>query len=138
MTDYYSIELGGPIFDYIDAALHSTLAEGTARVMAGLAMLYGALWTLQFTAKTLVWYWQGLGVAIQEVVFSTLKMAAISACAFNIGWYMSVVVPFVGDFPAWVAAKLLSTPGTQINSVDALISAFVNATVSIFNGMEFS
>ncbi|MDT4854800.1 TrbL/VirB6 plasmid conjugal transfer protein [compost metagenome] len=114
------------------------MAEGTARVMAGLAMLYGALWTLQFTAKTLVWYWQGLNVTIQEIVFSTLKMAAIASCAFNVGWYISVVVPFVGEFPAWVASKLMNTPGTQINAIDVLINGFLNAMVAVYKSMSFS
>lgn len=138
MEGYFDLSLGSLIFEHIDAALHSTLANGTARVMAGLAMLYGALWTLQFTTKTLVWYWQGLGVAIQEIVFSTLKMAAIAACAFNVEWYISYAVPFVGEFPAWVAAKLMKTPGTQINAIDVLINGFLNALVSIWKSMSFT
>ncbi|MDT4856580.1 TrbL/VirB6 plasmid conjugal transfer protein [compost metagenome] len=76
-------------------------------------------------------------MAIQDIVFSTLKMAAIAACAFNVGWYISVVVPFVGDFPAWVAAKLMTTPGTQINAIDVLMNGFLNAIVAVYKSMKF-
>ncbi|MCY1271825.1 TrbL/VirB6 plasmid conjugal transfer protein [compost metagenome] len=138
METNFNITLGSMIFDYIDAALRGTLANGTAKVMLALAALYGTLWVLQLTARSLVWIWQGMTVAMQDLIFSVIKMAAIVSCAFNVDWYMSVVVPFVGDFPAWVGAKLMSTAGTQINSVDALVSAFLNAVVSLLESMKFS
>ncbi|MCY1388585.1 TrbL/VirB6 plasmid conjugal transfer protein [compost metagenome] len=135
---YFKLSLGGQIFSHIDAALQGTLADGTARVMAGLAMLYGSLWTLQFTVKTLVWWWQGLGVAIQDIVMSTLKMAAVAACAFNIAWYISTVVPFVNHFPAWVGNNLMTADGTQMNAIDSLVSGFLNALLHVYESMDFS
>lgn len=138
MAGSFNISLGSLIFDFIDTALRTTLATGTAKVMLGLAALFGTLWTLQLTAKSLVWIWQGMGVAVQDLVVSVIKMAAIVSCAFNAGWYLSTVVPFVGDFPAWVGAQLMNVPGSQINAVDGLVNAFLNALVAVFNKMEFS
>lgn len=137
MEGYFNIRLGSQIFDFIDTAVSTTLAQGTARVMLGMAALFGTVWTLQLTARSLVWLWQGMGVAIQELVISVVKMAAIVSCAFNIGWYMSIVVPFVGDFPSWVGSQLMGSTGTQINAVDNLINAFLNAAVAKFEKMSF-
>lgn len=133
-----NITLGRQIFDFIDAALQSTLADGTARVMLGLAALFGTLWTLQLTAKSLVWVWQGMGVAVQDLVISVIKMAAIVSCAFNVGWYMSIVVPIVSDFPVWLGSQLTVGSSGQVNSIDSLINSFANAVVDVYSSMKFS
>lgn len=138
MEEYFTLTLGSRIFDHIDSALKGTLADGTAKVMLALGALFGTFWLLQLTAKSLVWVWQGMGVAIQDLVFSIIRMAAVVACAFNVGWYIKIVVPFVGEFPAWVGAQLLGSSDTQINAVDSLISAFLNAVVVLTDSMSFS
>lgn len=114
-----------PLFESLDLALKSTLSTGTAKVIAGLGALYGTLWVLQLTAKSLVWFWHGLSIAIQEVVFSTLRMATIVAVAFNAGWYISTIVPFVNEFPNWVSEILSHGDGSQANQVDGAIGQFL-------------
>lgn len=132
------VEIVAPLFDSIDATLQSTLVSGTARVISGLGMLYGAFWVLQITAKSLAWYWRGLNVAIEEIIWSTIKMAAIAACAFNIGWYISTVVPFVNGFPEWVSNKLSAGTEEQANLVDSTISTYINLVVDYCKGMKFN
>ncbi|MCY1419904.1 TrbL/VirB6 plasmid conjugal transfer protein [compost metagenome] len=135
-----SVEIVAPLYDSIDASLQSTLATGTAQVIAGLGLLYGALWTLQFTVKTLIWWWQGLGVAIQDIVMSTIRMAAVCACAFNVGWYINTIVPFVNEFPAWVSGHLTdgAAAGEQVNQVDNLISSYLNLVIEYATTMKFN
>jgi type IV secretion system protein VirB6 len=132
------LEIVAPLFDSIDATLQSTLVSGTARVISGLGMLYGAFWVLQITAKSLAWYWRGLNVAIEEIVWSTIKMAAIAACAFNVGWYISTVTPFVNGFPEWVSSQLSTESEEQANLVDSTISTYLNLVIDYCKEMKFN
>lgn len=131
------VHIAADLFNGIDQSLKSTVVRGTAKVMIGLTTVFGSFWTLQFTAKSLYWLFQGLTDVFQDVFFSVLRMAIIVGLAFNVSWYLENVVPIVTGLPAWMGGILSGQDGTQTNQVDVLISTYLNSLDLLVSSMKF-
>ncbi|GAO92494.1 conjugal transfer protein TrbL/VirB6 [Pseudomonas syringae pv. actinidiae] len=94
------------LFGFVDAALQSALVTGMAKVMLGVGALFGTMWLIHFTLRNMQWLYRGMNVAFEDVAKEIAKMAAITACAFNLQWYVQTIVPFVTGFPNWMGGIL--------------------------------
>lgn len=132
-----ALEIAATLFAAIDKSLESTLMSGTSIVMTGLGAAFGSVWLIHFTVKSLYWLFNGMDAIVQDVVFSVMKMAFIVYFAFNVGWYLDTIVPFVTGLPTWMGGVLSGQTGTQTNQVDVLINAFVDAVRKLIDAMNF-
>lgn len=126
------------LYDAVDASLQGTLANGTAKVMLGVGALFGTFWMLNFTLKSIFWLYRGMSVAVQEVVVEITKVAFIAGLAWNVGWYIQTVVPFVTGFPNWMGGVLSGQDGNQVNQIDNLIVSYCLNLQRIYDALEFS
>ncbi|WP_285427641.1 type IV secretion system protein, partial [Pseudomonas sp. MEJ108] len=94
------------LFDFVDAALQSALVTGMAKVMLGLGALFGTMWLINFTLRNIQWLYRGMNVAFEDVAKEIAKMAFITACAFNLEWYVNTIVPFVTGLPNWMGGAM--------------------------------
>ncbi len=137
------ISVAKTLYASIDAALVHVLSNGTTKVMAGLAALIGTFWTLSLVVRSLQWLWMGMTQIFRDVVFELLKMAFVTAMAFNVAWYLATVVPFVTEFPTWMGGLLSSQIAgqaanvTQVNQIDTLIGTYLTELQNLVKAMKF-
>jgi type IV secretion system protein VirB6 len=131
------VEIAGGLFKALDAALQGTLGTGTGKVMMGLGASFGSMWMLNFTIKSMFWLHQGLDVIFQDILWSIIKMAIIVSLAFNVGWYISNVVPFVTGLPDWMGGVLSGHEGPATNQVDGLINSYISSLDTLVSSMKF-
>lgn len=125
------------LFDFVDAALQSALVTGMAKVMLGVGALFGTMWLIHFTLRNMQWLYRGMNVAFEDVAKEIAKMAAITACAFNLEWYVQTIVPFVTGFPNWMGGILSGQVGTQTNQIDSLIVVYASNLIALIGAMKF-
>lgn len=126
------------LYEYIDSALQASASTGMQNVMLALTALIGSFWLLNFTIRSLKWLTMGLDVIAQDIIAEILKMAFIASMAFNVGWYLSTIVPFVTDAPGWMTGKLSGQSGSQVNQIDAMVSNYVATLLDLLKGMAFN
>lgn len=131
------IHIAESLFKAIETGLNSTLMSGTSKVMLGVGAAFGSIWMIHFALKSLQWLFTGMDAILQDVLFSILKMGFIVYFAFNVGWYIQTVVPFVTDLPIWMGGVLSGQEGTQTNQVDNLISAYIESLRKLVDAMNF-
>lgn len=131
------IQIAQTLYDSVDASLKSTIGTGTAKVMIGLGAVFGTFWLLAFTLRSIQWLYIGMTAIFKDVVFEIFKVAIIAGLAFNVGWYVDTIVPFVTNAPTWMGGILSGQEGSQTNQVDALINSFINNLVNLTNSMDF-
>ena len=133
-----NVQVAQTLYQAIDKSLDSTLATGTSNIMMGVGVLFGIFWLIYLNMKSIHWLFQGLDVAIEDLVLTIFKASFIIYFAFNVSWYISTVVPVVNDLPLWVAKQLSTSGGEQSNQVDELISVFINAVQDTAEVMQFN
>ncbi|KPW80739.1 type IV secretion system protein [Pseudomonas syringae group genomosp. 3] len=126
------------LFEFVDAALQSTLVTGMAKVMLGVGALFGTMWLIHFTLRNIQWLYRGMNVAFEDVAKEIAKMAFITACAFNLEWYVQTIVPFVTGFPNWMGGIMSGQQGTQTNQIDSLIVVYASNLEALIGAMEFN
>lgn len=132
------VHIAQTLYTTIDKSLSSTLATGTSNVMMGAGAVFGVFWLIHLNLKTIHWCFQGLDVAVEDLILTMFKAAFIVYFAFNVGWYISTIVPFVNDVPVWVGNTLSSNSGNQTNQVDAVIGQFLEALIETAKAMKAS
>lgn len=125
------------LFGFVDAALQSALVTGMAKVMLGLGALFGTMWLIHFTLRNMQWLYRGMNVAFEDVAKEIAKMAFITACAFNLEWYVQTIVPFVTGLPNWMGGILSGQEGTQTNQIDSLIVVYGSNLKALIGAMQF-
>lgn len=131
------IQVAGVLFQFIDAALKPLLSGGVRNVMLGLGALIGTFWQVNFVLRSMRWYWLGMTGIFQDVVFELLKVAFIAGMAFNVGWYLQTIVPFVTDGTAWMGGVMSGLDGSQTNQVDMMLSAYIDSLIRLFDALTF-
>lgn len=131
------IQVAGVLFQFIDAALKPLLSGGVRNVMLGLGALIGTFWQVNFVLRSMRWYWLGMTGIFQDVVFELLKVAFIAGMAFNVGWYLQTIVPFVTDGAAWMGGVMSGLDGSQTNQVDMMLSAYIDSLIKLFDALTF-
>jgi type IV secretion system protein VirB6 len=126
------------MYTAIDAALKSTISTGTTKMMLGVGALFGTFWMLNFTLRSIFWLFQGMTVVFREVVVEIAKVAFIAGLAWNVGWYIQTIVPFVTGLPTWMGGVLSGQDGNQVNQIDALIISYLENLQKIFDSLSFS
>lgn len=126
------------LFGFVDAALQSALVTGMAKVMLGLGALFGTMWLIHFTLRNMQWLYRGMNVAFEDVAKEIIKMAAITACAFNVQWYVQTIVPFITGLPNWMGGILSGQEGTQTNQIDSLIVTYAANLSGLIGAMKFN
>lgn len=126
------------LFDFVDAALQSTLVTGMAKVMLGVGAIFGTMWLLHFTLRSIHWLYRGMNVAFEDVAKEIGKMAFIASCAFNVDWYVQTIVPFVSGFPNWMGGILSGQEGMQTNQIDTLIVTYSANLLALISAMRFN
>ncbi|WP_456293269.1 type IV secretion system protein [Pseudomonas sp. AK106] len=126
------------LFSFVDTALESTLVTGMAKVMLGLGALFGTMWLIHFTLRSIQWLYRGMSVAFEDAVKEITKMACIAACAFNVTWYVQTIVPFVTGLPNWMGGVLSGQAGTQTNQIDTLIVTYGQNLQALIGAMKFN
>lgn len=126
------------LFSFVDTALESTLVTGMAKVMLGLGALFGTMWLIHFTLRSIQWLYRGMSVAFEDAVKEITKMACIAACAFNVTWYVQTIVPFVTGLPNWMGGVLSGQAGTQTNQIDTLIVTYGQNLQELIGAMKFN
>jgi len=132
------IQVAQTLFSAVDASLKSSLVNGTSKVMVGLGALIGTMWMLSFTLRSIRWIYMGMSEVFKDVVFEIFKVAAIAGMAFNVGWFVDTIVPFVTGLPAWMGGILSGQEGNQLNQVDAMISSYVDGLIKLTSMMKFN
>ncbi|KWS59900.1 TrbL/VirB6 family protein [Pseudomonas amygdali] len=125
------------LFNFVDAALQSALVTGMAKVMLGLGALFGTMWLIHFTLRNMQWLYRGMNVAFEDVAKEIMKMAAITACAFSVQWYVQTIVPFITGLPNWMGGILSGQEGTQTNQIDSLIVTYGANLKALIGAMKF-
>jgi type IV secretion system protein VirB6 len=133
-----AINIAKTMYDAVDMALQSTLATGMTKVMLGLGALFGTFWLLNFTIKGIYWLYMGMTAIFKEVVFEIGKLAVFAFLAFNVQWFIQVVVPFVTGAPAWMGGILSGQEGDQINQIDTMIVTYVDTLGNLIGSMKFN
>lgn len=131
------LHIAQTLFEAVDTALNSTLASGTAKVMAGLGGVFGSAWVLTFMLSAMRWLHTGITEQIEDILWRILRMAIVVAFAFNVQWYLSHVVPVVTGLPTWMAGILTGSDAHLTNQVDDLLSQFINAVIKVSELMSF-
>jgi type IV secretion system protein VirB6 len=131
------IQVAGVLFQFIDAALKPLLSGGVRNVMLGLGALIGTFWQVNFVLRSMRWYWLGMTGIFQDVFFELLKVAFIAGMAFNIGWYLQTIVPFVTDGAAWMGGVMSGLDGSQTNQVDMMLSTYIDSLMKLFEALKF-
>ncbi|KPZ04063.1 MULTISPECIES: type IV secretion system protein [Pseudomonas] len=130
------------LFDFVDAALQSALVTGMAKVMLGLGALFGTMWLINFTLRNIQWLYRGMNVAFEDVAKEIAKMAFITACAFNLEWYVNTIVPFVTGLPNWMGGAMggamSGQEGLQTNQIDSLIATYIENLQALISAMNFN
>lgn len=124
------------LYQAIDDALTGMITTGTSNLMIGVSALFGAIWMIERTVATMNWYFKGFDGALQEEIMNAIKASFIIFSAFNIGWYIRIVVPFVNDMPLWAIHTLSGQPAGT-NQVDALINTFLNGLWEFIKNIDF-
>jgi len=106
--------------------------------MTGLAAIFGTMWLIHFTLRSIQWLYQGMDVLFKDVVTEIAKMAFIAACAFNVSWYLSTIVPFVTGLPNWMGGELSGQDGNQANQIDTMVVTYYDNLVMLYNAMSFN
>ncbi|HDL7537462.1 type IV secretion system protein [Yersinia ruckeri] len=132
------VQIAQILYQAIDDSLKSTIATGTANLMAATGVIFGTFWLISLTIKSIYWLFQGLDVIFQDLLLSIGKASFIIFFAFNVGWYLNTIVPIVNELPNGVTQLLSASGQPQTNQVDAAISTFFEAVGSIIGAMEFS
>ncbi|MGU9854425.1 type IV secretion system protein [Pseudomonas koreensis] len=130
-------QVAGELFQAIDDALKGALGSGMSKVMLGVGALFGTIWITHFVIKSIYWLFQGFDVIFQDILVSIGKMAFIAHFAFNVGWYLQTMVPFVTGFPVWMGGILSGQEGNQTNQVDALIINYIDSLDKLISLMKF-
>ncbi|PHM25047.1 type IV secretion system protein [Xenorhabdus budapestensis] len=131
------LHIAETLYQAVDNALSGTISTGTALLMIGVGSLFGAFWSIDRTLNVLSWYFKGFNSVLQDEIFNSIKSAFIIFSAFNVDWYMNVVVPFVNGMPTW-AIQQLSNGAVGNNQVDTLINSFLNGILNYVNVTDFS
>lgn len=126
------------LFDAVDASLKTILSGGTAKVMTGLGALFGTMWLLSFTLRSIQWLYMGMTAVFKDVVFEIAKMAFIAGLAFNVGWYIETIVPLVTGLPPWMGGIMSGQEGNQLNQIDSMITSYVNGLIKLTEAMRFN
>lgn len=126
------------LFSFVDAALASTLVTGMAKVMLALGALFGTMWLVHFTLRSIQWLYRGMSVAFEDAISEIVKMACVAACAFNVTWYVQTIVPFITEFPNWMGGILSGQEGTQTNQIDSLIVTYGDNLKALIGAMRFN
>lgn len=130
------LEVAATLYRSVDDALAGIIATGTANLMIGVGSLFGAFWLIERTIASMNWYFKGFNGILQEEIMNAIKSAFIIYSAFNVGWYLRVIVPAVNDMPTWTIQTLSGVPiGT--NQVDALINAYINGVWEFIKNIDF-
>ncbi|WP_147479986.1 type IV secretion system protein, partial [Pseudomonas savastanoi] len=103
-----------------------------------LGALFGTMWLIHFTLRNMQWLYRGMNVAFEDVAKEILKMAFITACAFNLQWYVQTIVPFVTGFPNWMGGLMSGQEGTQTNQIDSLIVTYASNLSALIGAMKFN
>ncbi|WP_440057908.1 type IV secretion system protein [Pseudomonas fragariae (ex Marin et al. 2024)] len=136
--DPIELHIAQILFDAVDAALQSNLANNMAKVMLGVGALFGTFWLVHFTMRNILWLYQGMTGIFRDVVFEILKVAVIAGLAWNVSWYTQTVVPFVTGFPVWMGGVMSGQEGNQVNQIDAMISVYLNSLIELIGAMSFN
>ncbi|MHB9376170.1 TrbL/VirB6 family protein (plasmid) [Pseudomonas amygdali pv. morsprunorum] len=126
------------LYEFIDNALKLLLTTGIRNVMLALGALIGTIWLINFTMRSMRWLIMGLNQSAQDIVYEIFKMAFIAGMAFNVGWYITTIVPFVTDAPAWMAGLLSGQSGSQVNQIDSMIATYSSTLIAMIKNQAFS
>ncbi|WP_147465917.1 type IV secretion system protein, partial [Pseudomonas savastanoi] len=126
------------LYEFIDNALKLLLTTGIRNVMLALGTLIGTIWILNFTMRSMRWLVMGLNQSAQDIVYEIFKMAFIAGMAFNVGWYITTIVPFVTDAPAWMGGLLSGQSGSQVNQIDSMIATYSSTLIAMIKNQAFS
>lgn len=96
------------------------------------------MWLIHFTLRNMQWLYRGMNVAFEDVAKEIIKMAAITACAFNVQWYVQTIVPFITGLPNWMGGILSGQEGTQTNQIDSLIVTYAANLSGLIGAMKFN
>lgn len=132
------INVAQTLYSFIDAALQTTLSSGMQNAMLVLGGLIGTFWMVSFTLRSIRWLYMGMTETFQDVVYEIFKVAFIAGMAFNLNWYISTIVPFVTDAPAWLGGVLSGQSGTQINQIDSMMTSYINSLLEMMKMLKIS
>lgn len=132
------VRIAQTLIDAIDKSLNSTLSTGTSNLMMGAGAIFGICWLLYLNIKSIHWHFQGLDVAVEELIVTLIKSSIIIYFAFNVSWYISTIVPVVNELPTWAGKVLSSSGGGQTNLIDTLISQYISTLAATIEAMKFS
>jgi type IV secretion system protein VirB6 len=133
-----NINIAETVYGFIDAALKATLSVGMLNVMLALGGLIGTMWIISFTMRSITWLWMGMTGVYKDAVFEIVKVAAIAGLAFNVGWYINTIVPFVTQAPAWMGGVLSNQEGSQVNQIDSMVNTYIASLFDLVSAMNFS
>lgn len=132
------VQVAQTLYHAIDEGLKSTITTGTAKVMTATGVIFGTCWLIHLTMKSIHWLFQGLDVALEDLLLTILKAALIIFFAFNVKWYVETIVPVVNGLPNGITQLLSTSSVSQTNLVDNLLQNFYDSIVKILDNMSFS
>lgn len=132
------VQVAQTLYHAIDEGLKSTISTGTANLMTATGVIFGTCFLIHLTMKSIYWLFQGLDVAFQDLLLTIGKAAIIIYFAFNVGWYVSTIVPVVNELPNGVSQLLSSSSGKQTNQVDSVIASYISALADMCEAINFS
>lgn len=129
------VQIAQTLFDAINTATKTQLGNVT-QVMKVMGVVIGGGWMVYILMKALTWHFMAIGQVIEDIVMTMVKATLIMFMAFNVGWYISTVVPTVTDFPVWLGNTISGSGSVNNNLVDGLISNYLTSVVTLIKALD--
>lgn len=132
-----SITIVSTLFTSLDETITKTIATGTSKLMSTVSPIFMIGVCIYFGLKALRWYTKGADMPVMELFEDFVKMTLICFFSFNVGNYLSYVVPAVSGLSDDICALLSTENGTTANLIDKILTDYINMIRQFIGSEEF-
>ncbi|EDR3562100.1 type IV secretion system protein [Salmonella enterica subsp. enterica serovar Benue] len=127
------------LFQTFDKSIVGTISSGASNLMNSVAPIFSAGTCIFFGFKALGWYRNGNDIPIIEVLEIFIKCTLICFLSFNVGNYLTYIVPIVNGLSDDIASLLSNTSkGTTSNTIDLLLTNYLDMVFEFIKTMKIS
>lgn len=137
MAGGITITIVATLFSAIDDTIQNTISSGASNLMSAVSPIFGLGVSIYFGLKALSWYTKGADMPVMELFENFVKMTIICFFSFNVGNYLSHVVPVINGLGDNIAG-LLNSGSTNANTIDKLLSDYITMISDYIDTMDFS
>lgn len=136
-----AVTIFSDIFQKMDDAVVNTLGSKTAEIINIISPVMMSAFILYVVLITMSYMKNGTDPAEigLDLIQRIISWAIVIGLSMNIGNYTSIVVPMVKGIPEELTQVITGTTGTTVtNSLDALVTLYINRIAELFEGLSFT